>query len=271
MTSAETLLVCCVVGLACFIGGESVGVHRSAVREESAGAIDDARAGSAARPADSRTRSEPDAGHGNARLVASPAPDRDDRPMLSPTERRRRIALGVQGTFINAVLLSRDSALARWPDRTTQPLRVFIREGSDIDGWSDEYLPVVRDAFDRWVRVGIPVRFTFVTDSATADVHVRFTSALANGISGKTLWSRDAGHWLVSSDIQLALLHPGGGFVTPPQMRAIAMHEVGHLLGLDHADAADAIMSARVRVRELSDADRATVRLLYAVPAGTLK
>lgn len=270
MKTAETLLVCCVVGLASFIGGESVGVRRSAVREESAGAIDDARAGSTSRLIDSRMRREPDAGHGNARLVTSPVTDRADRPVLSPTERRRRIALGVQGTYINAVLLSRDSALARWPDRTTQPLRVFIREESDIDGWSDEYLPVVRDAFDSWVRVGIPVRFTFVSDTATADVQVRFTSALANGISGKTVWSRDAGHWLVSGDLQLAVLHPGGGFVTPPQLRSIAMHEIGHLLGLDHADVADAIMSARVRVRELSDADRATVRLLYTVPAGTL-
>ena len=54
-------------------------------------------------------------------------------------------------------------------------------------------------------------------------------------------------------------------------MRAIALHEVGHLLGLDHAESSDDIMSARVRVRELSETDRATVRLLYAVPAGRAK
>jgi hypothetical protein len=30
-------------------------------------------------------------------------------------------------------------------------------------------------------------------------------------------------------------------------------------------------MSARVRVRELSETDRATVRLLYTVPAGSVK
>jgi hypothetical protein len=43
------------------------------------------------------------------------------------------------------------------------------------------------------------------------------------------------------------------------------------LLGLDHAESADDIMSARVRVRELSEADRSTVRLLYTVPAGSMK
>jgi predicted Zn-dependent protease len=54
-------------------------------------------------------------------------------------------------------------------------------------------------------------------------------------------------------------------------MRAIALHEVGHLLGLDHTANPDNIMSARVRVRELSEADKATVRLVYAVEAGSLK
>jgi len=115
------------------------------------------------------------------------------------------------------------------------------------------------------------VHFTYVIDSASADVHVRFVDRFVNGISGKTVWSRDNGWWLISSDIQIALAHPGGGTVSPPQIRAIALHEVGHLLGLDHAAGRDHIMSARIRVRELTEADRATVRLLYSIPAGSLR
>ena len=297
MTSAETMLACCVVGLACFIGGESVGVRDSAardsarqhtavrddavrddaVRSEAAGAIDgpgvrrglDRAANDAANGADDRTPlADGTAAHGEERLVASA---RADRPSLAPAAMRRRIAQGLTGTYMPSLLRTRDSALTRWTDRTTRPLRVFLRDGDGITGWTPDHLPAVRDAFDTWTRAGIPVRFTFVTDSASADVQVRFTASFANGISGKTVWSRDADFWLVAGAIQLAIAHPGGGAVTPPQMRAIALHEVGHLLGLDHADSPDDIMAARVRARDLSDADRATVRLLYTVPAGSLK
>jgi predicted Zn-dependent protease len=46
---------------------------------------------------------------------------------------------------------------------------------------------------------------------------------------------------------------------------------VGHLLGLDHSSDTMNIMTARVRVRELSDQDRATMKLLYSMPPGSLK
>ena len=189
----------------------------------------------------------------------------------TPADLRRRLRQGARGTYIEDLVAARDSAIVRWPDRLTRPLRVWIAEDESVSGWNADFPTAIRDAFDTWVHTGIPVHFDFIGDSVTADVHVRFTERFASGISGKTVWSRDAAWWLVSSDIQLALVHPGGASVTPPQMRAIALHEVGHLLGLDHTLSPDHIMSARIRVRDLSDADRATVRLLYSVPAGGLR
>jgi predicted Zn-dependent protease len=148
---------------------------------------------------------------------------------------------------------------------------VHVHEAEALAAWNPDFLPAVRDAFDTWVQAGIPVRFTFVADAAGADIQVAFIDRFTTGISGKTVWSRDGNHWLLSGDIQLAVAHPSGGTLTAPQMRAIALHEVGHLLGLDHTANADNIMSARVRVRDLSDVDKATVRLVYAVPAGSVK
>jgi hypothetical protein len=272
MKSAETLLACCVVGLACFIGGQAVGA-RQAVLDEAGGTI----AGKSSRTVLTSDSTRPtavidaeNARHGEEVLVTDGA-NTVRRANGNADDTRRRIASSMAGTYIDELLAARDSAIARWPDRVTRPLRVFVRDGDVLEQWNPDFLSAVRDAFDTWTHAGIPVHFSFVRDSVTADIAVHFTERFANGISGKTVWSRDGSHWLLSSDIQLAVTHPNGGTVTAPQMRAIALHEVGHLLGLDHTTNPDNIMSARVRVRELSEADKATVRLVYAVPAGSLK
>lgn len=284
MKTAETLLACCVVGLACFIGGQAVGANRTAslrsaaISEQAGGAIVIPGARKFLPPDSagmSRVPNAPlalgSAPHAQELLVASPLLRAADMPRLGALEMRRRVSQGALGTYVNDVLLSRDSTLARWPDRSTQPLRVWVQEAEGLTNWTPEFLPAVRDAFDNWVQVGIPVRFTFVVDSATADVRVTFVPGFATGISGRTVWSRDANYWMVSSEIHLAVADPAGSGFTPPQMRAIALHEVGHLLGLDHALGGEHIMSARIRVRELSGGDRETVRLLYSLPAGSLR
>jgi len=54
-------------------------------------------------------------------------------------------------------------------------------------------------------------------------------------------------------------------------MRAIALHETGHALGLSHSGEASDIMAALVRVDGLSAQDRNTIKLLYSYPAGPVQ
>jgi hypothetical protein len=184
---------------------------------------------------------------------------------------RRALDAGSRGTYIDEVLGSRDSSLARWPDRAGRPLTVWIQTPASLPGWHEGFAQRAREAFGEWEGTGVPLRFAFVSDSARAAVHLTWVDHFGEPISGKTLWARDDRWWIVSADVVLALHHRDGSPLDESAMRAIALHEVGHLVGLDHTRDAANIMAPRVRVRELSAAARATARLLYSVPPGRVR
>jgi hypothetical protein len=184
---------------------------------------------------------------------------------------RRQLSEQGPGTYIGEMLVERDSALARWRDMGGVPLTVWIQPTSDVTEWRADYVTLVRDAFLDWDGLRLPVRFAFSPDSAAADIHVTFIDHFDEPISGRTKWARDDDWWIIGADIVLAVHHRGGAALDDESMKAMALHEVGHLLGLDHTEDQTSIMAPRVRVRALSDADRATVRLLYTLPPGAVR
>lgn len=186
-------------------------------------------------------------------------------------EVRRQLERGAYGTYIADVLIEHDSALARWPERVVKPLRVWVQNDPALEGWNPEFEAQVRTAFSEWVAVGIPMRFRFVADSSDAEVQVTWVDRFNEPISGKTRWARDSRWWIVDGNITIALRHSSGPMLSAAAIHAIALHEVGHLLGLDHSQDPANIMTPRVRVKSLSEADRATMRLLYSLPPGTVR
>jgi hypothetical protein len=191
----------------------------------------------------------------------------------APDERaelRRRVKASETGTYIADILRERDSSLARWANRDDEPLTVWIQPSPSVSDFRPELASNVRDAFIAWDDLDLPVRFRFVSDSGAAEVHVTWVDHFSEPISGRTRWSRDDDWVITDANIILAVHHQLGELLDPESMRAMAMHEIGHLLGLDHTRDSTSIMAPKVRVRELSSADRATVRLLYELPAGPL-
>lgn len=194
-----------------------------------------------------------------------PAPPRDIDAI------RRTLQAHEFGTFIGEILAARDSNIARWPDRRDHAVTVWIDEHSPLAG-PQQQLPVeVRNAFYDWGAAGVPLAFTFVGDSARAEVKVTFVDHFDQAMSGRTLWTRDINWWIIAGDIQLSLRSGSGRLLNNEQIYAIAVHEVGHLLGLDHTADTTAIMSPRVHVLQLSPLDIATMRLIYELPPGTVK
>lgn len=179
-----------------------------------------------------------------------------------------------EGTYIGDILRSRDSAIVRWADRD-RPLRVWVRDTMSESAWEARFVEEVLAGFRSWESSGVPLRFAFVGDSAPADIRVtwvdRFHRPVAGRpISGLTRWGVDEQSRIVDAVITLALRRPGGDVLPGDAVHAMALHEIGHALGLDHCEDARSVMAPTVQVRALSPADMRTARLLYSLPPGAL-
>jgi len=177
-------------------------------------------------------------------------------------------------TFMHDILRLSDSTLQRWPDRRATPLRVFVSDQGPRNAGRlrDDFPQAVREAFTIWEEVELPVRFVFVTDSALADITVSWvTDFNGDPVLGRTKVVRDSHFWIVRSDIQLAVMRRDAtGELEPTVLRALAIHEIGHEIGLDHASDTTVIMAPKIRARALTLSDKATAQLLYSVPPGSV-
>lgn len=195
---------------------------------------------------------------------ALPAPRRD------ANEIRLALEAYAAGTYIGEMFAERDSMNFRWPERVNAPLYVWVQSSTLAPDESD-WPRVVHESFHPWIETGIPVSFLPTEDSAQADVRVTWVERYESRTTGRTRWVRDQHGWITAASIELARTQPDGRPLDGEIVGAIARHEVGHLLGLTHTADETNIMSARVRVRELSEADRATVRLVYQLPPGSVR
>lgn len=212
-------------------------------------------------------------------IAAPPAPVNVDsaalkraRGKIDPAELRRRIDVGSPGTYIVDMLRDRDSLLTRWPERTMEPVRVWIQRSATFPDWTPAHTTDARAAFDEWSQVGIPIRFTFTVDSTKADIRVNFAEKITDGNRlGVTTHQHDQDGWIVSAVITVATHDTAGKALDQPLIAAIARHEVGHALGLAHSKDRSTIMYPESQTLTITGPDRATLKLLYTLPPGSVK
>jgi len=192
--------------------------------------------------------------------------------LLARAETRRRIRQSAGVTYLNEIVAaSQDSSLHRWDNRVSEPVRVYL--GPDtVANFQPAFLDAVRTAFQRWGGTGVPVRFTFVSDSLdNAEVRFRWLKKFATERTGQTDVTWDADGHLQSGIITIATFDPKGQPLGPDDVRVVALHEIGHLLGLNHSSDSTDIMYATGGARDLSRRDVQTALLLYQLVPGSLK
>jgi hypothetical protein len=260
----ELVALAMAAALVFFVGREAIRTSRdTAVRRHPVGAatMDSGPGQDSAAPAVRAVRIDS--------LALQHAPT---RPRIDRAELRRRIEVGAPGTYIGDMLADRDSLLTRWPERTMDPVRVWIQRSATFPDWTPELFRVARAAFDEWGEVGIPIRFTFTIDSTRADIRVSFADRIADrNRLGVTTHRHDPDGWIVGADILIATHDTTGVALAPPLIAAIARHEVGHALGLAHSRDRATIMYPESETMSITGPDRATMKLLYTLPPGSVR
>lgn len=174
-------------------------------------------------------------------------------------------------SYLPAMLLEGDSVLKRWSDRTAQPITVYLTPGGAV-GYSTDKRDAVRRAFIRWEQVGaIPVRFEFVTDSTRAEVKVRWLERFPIRRAGQADITWDRNGWIIRAALTIATHTSDGLPLSDEAVHTVALHEIGHLLGLGHSDDVHDVMYPSTDVHDITSRDRHTGRLLYSVPPGSLR
>ncbi|KAK7307182.1 hypothetical protein VNO77_40012 [Canavalia gladiata] len=160
----------------------------------------------------------------------------------------------------------------KWPEGTEELTYAFDPE----NGLDDTVKGVFANAFDRWSEV-TTISFRETTSYGNADIKIGFYSGdhgdgepfdgvlgtLAHAFSPTNgMFHLDkAEDWVVTGDVTEAPL------TNAVDLESVAVHEIGHLLGLGHSSVEEAIMypsiSSRTRKVELVDDDIQGIQKLY--------
>ena len=119
-------------------------------------------------------------------------------------------------------------------------------------------------AMEEWNDVGgVPLKFRRTRSALSPDVEFRWIRQFEAHQAGTTDWETDGEGWLSSAVVTLATQHEGGTSMSDEFLLLVALHELGHVIGLPHSDDPSDVMHPGNRNMALSDRDIRSARQLY--------
>ncbi len=182
---------------------------------------------------------------------------------------RLRLRAEVERHYLDSLFGETDSILRHWPvGATTRAISFSI-----VPGTGSDFIPAmvseVRAALSDWSPATAGLRFLEHEDTATAALLIRWTDTLESDRAGATDVTWDKAGRIRRVTVFLATHAPATGRpFAPESRRAIALHELGHALGLPHSADPGDVMYPVATATALSDRDRFSLRLLYELPTG---
>lgn len=216
-----------------------------------------------------------------SRPAAAPAAVRGSTPpvmAIAPTAvvaaTARRTVGPTEGAehYLAELIGQTDGTITRWNRATSDPVQVWIAPPPRaLAGWRDGFSAAVWDAFSAWNAAGLPVWFAPASDSARADVRVMWTQHLEDtDATARATWWVSHTSEIVSGLLLIGLTSTDSQPLDTNSLRGVALHEIGHLLGLPHTSCYRCVMFGFVQVNDLDPRDIETARRWYARPPGRL-
>jgi hypothetical protein len=190
--------------------------------------------------------------------------------LLARLAARQHLSREGSKTYLDSMVITTDSLVRRWPDRSGTPLKVCLIEGGPAD-YKPRMAGFVQEALFRWENTGIGVRFSTTADTAEADIVIHWIDHFDFDRAGQTDLIWDQAGRVRKATISLALRTHTGFAIPDAALLAVAVHETGHSLGLPHSADSNDVMFPATRTGTLSQRDHRSAQLLYELPPGPLQ
>jgi hypothetical protein len=154
----------------------------------------------------------------------------------------------------------------RWSPAFRDTIPLWIDSAVTAAGWHPALVAEVAAAAAEWSTADMPVHFQRVAEPDAAAVRVRWRRWQPGTCRGTTRRWVNARGEIVGAEVTIVLAPKLAAQVSAaPVLRAIALHELGHALGLPHDSDERAIMYQSVGPLAVTERDRGALRSAYGV------